>query len=271
MADYDEVVPSGQGGEIRVKILGAKIHNPGRFTKSWSVVTNDPEKKKLILKLSGNVKQVFSTSGQLFMSGFNDEAIRVDMTLENKLEEPIHITGWQWDENAKESGIDRNVGIDMKEVERGRTYRLTAWKKAGSEPAMYRGEIVLATDFAGMPEKKVPVRLTISRDVEVHPNKVYLGEMVVPEGSSKSFDREFRVIATRGDSLEILGAEPDREDITVKIQEVQAGKVYKGTIRTRPPSKMGNYEGSITIRTNYPGYEEIILYVGGRVRLDYER
>lgn len=86
-----------------------------------------------------------------------------------------------------------------------------------------------------------------------------------------SFDRQFRIIAARGDSLKILGAEPDREDITVKIQEIQAGKVFKGTVRVRPPSQMGNYDGTVKIKTNYSGYEEITLYVGGRVRLDFKR
>jgi hypothetical protein len=270
VADYDKVIPSGRGGEIRVKIHGAKIH-PGRFTKSWTVVTNDPENSKLTFKVGGTVKQVFNLSGQLFISGFQDESIKGEMTLENMLDEPIHITGWRWEDKAKEDGIDRNIGIELEEVEKGRKYRLKAWKAPEAEPAMHRGEIVLTTDFPDLPEKKIPVRLTISRDVEVHPNKVYLGEMVVPEGSSMSFDRQFRIIAARGDSLKILGAEPDREDITVKIQEIQAGKVFKGTVRVRPPSQMGNYDGTVKIKTNYSGYEEITLYVGGRVRLDFKR
>jgi len=267
VADYDKVVPSGQGGEIRVKIHGEKIH-PGRFTKSWSVVTNDPDNKKLVLKVGGTVKQVFKPSGQLLMSGFNDESIKGEMTLENMLDDPIRITGWKWEGKSIESGVDKKVGIKLEEIEKGRKYRLSAWKMPGAEPQMYRGEIILETDYPELAEKKIPVRLTISRDVEVHPNKVYLGEMLVPEGSSMSFDRQFRIIAARGDSLKILGAEPDREDITVKIQEIQAGKVFKGTVRVRPPSKMGKYDGSIKIKTNYPGYEEITLYVGGRVRLD---
>lgn len=267
MADYDKVVPSGQGGEIRVKIHGTKIH-PGHFSKSWTVITNDPDNKRLVFKVAGDVKQVFRPSGQLFMSGFHDESIKGETILENMLDTPIHITGWRWDEKAEESGIDNSVGVKLEEIEKGRKYRVSAWKKPDAEPQMYRGEIVLTTDFSDLPEKKLPLRLTISRDVEVHPNRVYLGEMVVPEGTSKSFDRQFRIIAARGDTLRILSAEPDREDITVKIQEVQAGKVYKGTVRVRPPSTMGNFEGTIKIKTNYAGYEEITLKIGGRVRQD---
>ena len=267
MADYDKVIPSGQGGEIRVKIDGNKIH-AGRFSKSWTVVTNDPANTRLVFKVSGTVKQVFEPAGQLFMSAFQDESIKGELVLENKLDTPIHITEWRWDDRAKDSGIEKSVGVKLEEIEKGKKYKVTAWKKPDAVPDMYRGEIVLSTDFPDLPEKKIPVRLTISRDVEVHPNKVYLGEMVIPEGTSRSFDRQFRIIAARGDSLKVLSAEPDREDITVKIQEIQAGKVYKGTVRVRPPSKLGNFEGTIKIKTNYAGYEEIILLVGGRVRLD---
>jgi hypothetical protein len=267
VADYDKVIPSGQGGEIRVKIHGSKIHT-GRFNKSWTVVTNDPDNKRLTFQVAGTVKQVFDPSGQLFMSGFQDESIKSEMVLENKLDTPIHITGWRWDDKAKESGVEASVGVKLEEVEKGKKYRITAWKKPNASAEMHRGEIVLSTDFSGLPEKKISVRLTVSRDVEVHPNRVYLGEMVVPEGTSKSFDRQFRIIAARGDSLKVLSAEPDREDITVKIQEIQAGKVYKGTVRVRPPSNLGNFEGTIKIKTNYTGYEEITLFIGGRVRLD---
>jgi hypothetical protein len=266
VADYDKVIPSGQGGEIRVKIHGSKIHT-GRFTKSWSVVTNDPDNRKLTFKVGGTVKQVFGMSGQLMMSGFQDESIEGELILENKLENPIHISGWKWNEKDKDNEIKNNVDVKLEEIEKGRKYRIIAWKKPYAEPKMYRGEIVLSTDFPSLPEKKIQIRLTISRDVEVHPNRLYLGEMVVPEGTSKSFDRQFRIIAARGDTLEILGVEPNSEDITVKIQEIQAGKVYKGTVRVRPPSQLGNFEGSVKIKTNYSGYEEITLLVGGRVRL----
>ncbi len=266
MADYDKVIPPGQGGEIRVKIHGAKIHT-GRFNKSWSVVTNDPDNRRISLKVAGTVKQVFAMSGQLLMSGFYDEEIGSELILENKMENPIHITGWKWEKKSKENGIGNNVGVKLEEIENGRKYRVTAWKKPYAEPQMYRGDILLETDFPGLSEKKIPVRLTISRDVEVHPNRVYLGEMVVPEGKSMSFDRQFRIIAARGDTLKVLGVEPSRDDITVKIQEIQAGKVYKGTVRVRPPTQLGAYEGQVKIKTNYAGYEEITLLVGGRVRL----
>ncbi len=65
MADYDKVIPSGSEGKITVKIHGHKIH-PGRFKKSWTVSTNDPENERLVLYVGGSVKKVFETV-QLFL------------------------------------------------------------------------------------------------------------------------------------------------------------------------------------------------------------
>lgn len=267
MAEYDKAIPPGREGSIRVKIYGSKIH-PGRFDKTWAVTTNDPENERLMLHVKGTVKKVFDESGQLYLSGFRDDEIKGDIVLKNLLDHPLNITGWRWSEKALESGIDRKIGAELDTLEAGKEYRLSVWKKPNTQPEMYRGEIILTIDDSLVKEKKISVRLTISQDVELHPNKVYFGEMVVSDGKTKSFDRQFRIIAARGDSLQILGAIPDREEITVNIQEVQAGKVYKGTVRVRPPSKMGTFEGNIKISTNYSDYEEITLYVAGRVRTD---
>lgn len=268
MADYDKVIPPGQEGKITVKIYGKKIQ-PGRFNKGWTIATNDPENERFAIHIMGTVTRVFEQSEQLSLTGFWDEEIRSETVLTNNLDRPIIITGWHWDERALEFGLDKKLGVKLEELEKGKKYRVAVWKNPKVEADTYRGDIVLTTDYAEMKEKSLPVRITVTRDVEIQPNKVYFGEMVVPEGTSKSFDRQFRIIAARGDSLQILSAIPDREDVTVNIQEVQAGKVYKGTVRVRPPSKMGSYEGSIKIRTNYPGYEEITLSVIGRVRADY--
>jgi hypothetical protein len=265
VAEYDKVIPSRSEGKITVKIHGHKIH-PGRFKKSWTVATNDPDNKRLILYVGGSIKKVFEFSGQLAMSGFRDEEMKGETILTNLLDEPINVKGWRWDEKATQDGIDKKVGIKLDVIEQGRKYRISAWKRKGVEPEHYRGEVVLETDYTAMPEKKIGVRMTVTPDVEVHPNKVYFGEMVVREGVSKSFDRQIRIIAARSDTLEILKVVPDSDEITVKIQEVQAGKVYKGTVSVRPSAKVGSYMGSIKIYTNYPGYEELSVVIAGAVR-----
>jgi hypothetical protein len=102
--------------------------------------------------------------------------------------------------------------------------------------------------------------------VEVHPKTIIMREMIVDEGTSKSFDKRITIIAARADSLKILKVEPDREDITVNVQEIVPGKSYRCTVRIRPPSKTGRYLGTLTVHTNYPGYEEMEVNITGTVR-----
>lgn len=87
MADYDKVIPSGQVGEIEVKIYGNKIH-AGRFKKSYAVRTNDPEQENVNLILSGNIRKVYDVSSDLAVIGFSDEDMKKEIIFTNLLDRP---------------------------------------------------------------------------------------------------------------------------------------------------------------------------------------
>jgi hypothetical protein len=103
--------------------------------------------------------------------------------------------------------------------------------------------------------------------VEVYPDRLYFGEMVIPAGATKAFDRTFNIVAARGDSLKILKAVPNRDDMTVKIQELQPGKSFRGTVWIRPSSRLGQYAGAVKIYTNNPKYKELVLDIVGSIRV----
>lgn len=264
MADFDKVIPPGQEGEIKVTIYGNKI-STGRFSKKYTVMTNDPENSKVVLAVSGNIKRVFEISKGLSMFGFADEQLNAGVTVVNVLDTPVRITGYEWAEKSRNMG-DR-VEVKIKEVEKGKKYKLDVWAKDNLAPGSYFGEIVLQTDFEAVKEKVVKVTLRISPEVDVNPKTLHFMEMSVPEGTSKSFDKVFRVIANRGDTLKVLDVIPDREDISVSMKEVEPGKIYRGTVRIRPPTSLGKYSGSLKILTNYPGYEELTVAIRGNIRI----
>ncbi|UCF06823.1 MAG: hypothetical protein JSV33_07310 [bacterium] len=266
MADYDKVILPGQEGKIDVKIHGHKIR-PGRFNKAYTVKTNDPENSRLVLSIMGDIKKVFDVSKPLSISGFKDEKLKLETIVSNLLTEKIHIKDARWSVKSKGTKeFEERIGFKLKTVKKGEKYQITVWNKKDLPPGHYMADLVLTTDFDRLKEKSIPVRITITPDVEVHPKTLHLGEMMVPEGTSRSFDRTFRVIATRGDSLKVLRVIPDTEDITINIKEIHPGKSYQGTIRVRPPKMVGRYNSSFKIITNYPGYEELDVFVKGVVR-----
>ena len=266
MADFDKVIPPGKEGEIKVKIFGTKIH-PGHFNKGYTVTTNDPNNSRVVLSIAGDIVRVFDFSNDLTISGFKDEDLKLETIITNLIETPIKITDYKWVQRAGfPDDFEKKLGVKLEKIEEGRKYRLKVWNKKKLNPGHHMADLVLATDFHLLKEKSIAVRFTITADVEVHPRTMHLGEMFVPEGTSKSFDRSFRIIAARGDSLKVLSVIPDREDITVNIKEVSPGKSFRGTVKIRPPSTVGRYTASLKIITNYPGYEELKLPVKGIVR-----
>lgn len=266
MADYDKVIPPGQEGRIGVKLIGYKLH-PGRFTKSFSVKTNDPENAKVILKVTGRINQVLELNKGLALSGYRGEELRDEIILTPKVEEPFKITGYHWEPARDGETLRDAVDIDISPIEGGTKYKLEARLNKDMPPKQYMGDLVIETDFDKLPEKKIMFRLRLMDDVEVHPNTVYMRELRLREGTSKSFEKIVSLIAARGDSLEIKDVIPSDESITWNIQEVKPGKAFSVRFQVRPPSVPGKYMASLKFITNYKGYEEIEVPIIGSVRV----
>jgi hypothetical protein len=231
------------------------------------VKTNDPENEQFNLTVEGTVTKALEFSREMRWAGFVDEPLKIESYITVLLAAPTNITGARWDDDGKTKGLDSKLGVKLDAIERGRKYRLTVWKKADLAPGSIVSNIVLATDNPKLKERIVPVAFTIMNDVELHPQRLYYGEMLLPPGATKAFDRTFNVVAARGDSLKILNVASSREDMTVKIQELVPGKSFRGTVLIRPTSKSDQFAGTITIQTNYPDYREIVLDVIGSVRV----
>lgn len=266
MAEYDKVVPPGKEGKVAVKIDGKKIF-PGMVEKSFTVMTNDPDNKQFFLVVQGNVKKVFEVSKELSWVGFADEEFKVEAIITNLLTTPVNILGFKWDQGSKDKGLDQKIGIKLDTIEKGQKYRLKLWRKKELPPDRVVADIVLMTDYPKLKEKVLKLSIVVAHDVELHPERLFFGEMILPPGATKPFDRTFNIIAARGDSLKILKVVPNRKDITVNIKELMPGKSYQGTVSIRPESRIGQYFGSMKIYTNYPKYKEINLDLVGSVRV----
>jgi hypothetical protein len=269
VAEYDKVIPPGKEGKVAIKLDGKKIF-PGMVEKSFTVSTNDPDNKQFALTIQGNVKKVFEVSKELSWAGFADEDLKIETIITNVLGSPVNILGIKWDQNSKDKKLDEIIGAKVETIQKGQKYRLKVWKKKNLPTDRFVADIILMTDYPKLKEKVLKLSIVVAKDVELHPERLFFGEMVLPPGKTKNFDRTFNIIAARGDSLKILGVVPNRKDISVNIKELQAGKAYQGIVSIRPESKIGQYFGSMKIQTNYPKYKEINLDLVGSVRVGEE-
>lgn len=267
MADYDEVIPPGSEGKIGVKLIGHKLH-PGRFKKSFTVKTNDPENTKITLNVSGTIKQVFMVSKGMSLSGYKGDELKEEIILTSAIEEPIKLTGYHWSEKSRDkAALEKGIGVKITAIEDGKKYKIDTWLKDGLPPKQYFADLFVETDFEMLPEKKLAFRLHIMDDVELHPSTIYMRELSMKEGTTKSFEKIVSVISARGDSLKILDVIPSDETITWNIREVKPGKAYTCRFQIRPQAEPGKYEASLKFLTNYPGYEELIVPIKGSVRI----
>jgi hypothetical protein len=267
VADYDEVIPPGSEGKIGVKLIGHKLH-PGRFTKSFTVTTNDPENAKVTLSVTGQVRQVFQVSKAMALSGYRGDELKDEVILTTSIEEPVNLTGFHWSDQSKDKeALEEGIGVKITAIEKGKKYKIDTWLKKDLPPKQYLADIYFETDFEQLPEKKLQFRLQIMEDVELHPSTVYMRELEMTEGTSKSFEKIVSVISARGDSLKILDVIPSDESITWNIREVKPGKAYTCKFQIRPKSEPGKYEATLKFLTNYPGYEELVVPIKGSVRI----
>ncbi len=266
VAEYDKVIAPGQQGKVHIKIDGKKI-GAGAFDKGFLVKTNDPANEQFNLSVKGFVAKALEFSREMRWAGFTDETLKIESYITVVLSSPMNILSARWDDAAAAKGLPERIGVKLDPIARGKKYRLTVWKKAELAPGTVVSDIVLTTDSPKLKETIVPVALTIMNDVELHPQKIYYGEMLIPPGATKGFERSFDIIAARGDSLKIVKAVSSRNDMTVKIQELIPGKSFRGTVLVRPTSKIDRFEGTIKIQTNYPKYREVVLDVVGSVRV----
>ena len=266
MAEFDKAIPPGREGTIKATIDGKKLF-PGMFEKNFTVDTNDPANKQFTLTVQGVVKRVFELSREMKWTGFTDDDLKFDVNITNLLATPIDVKSVRWAEDVRGKELEDRIGLKIDTVEKGKKYLLRIWKKKELRPDNVMADIILTTDFPKIPEKRIPMSIVVQNDVQIYPDRLYFGEMLIPAGATKPFDRTFNIIAARGDSLKILRAVPSRADMTVKIQELQPGKSFRGTIWVRPETRIGQYEGSIKIYTNYPKYKELVLDIVGSVRV----
>jgi hypothetical protein len=266
VADYDKVIPPGKEGKINIKIDGKKLF-PGMFEKSFTVKTNDPDNAQFVLTVTGTVKKMFELSREMRWNGFVDDPFEFETDITNLTGTPIDITGAKWDADAAAKGLADKIAIKLTTIEKGKKYRLKLTKKKDLPADNLVANIVLTTDFPKVKEKILPMSILIQKDVQLYPDRIYLGEMIIPPGATKAFDKTFNIVAARGDSLKILRAVPNRDDMTVKIQELQPGKSFRGTVWVRPSSRLGQYAGSIKIYTNNPKEPELILDIVGSIRV----
>ena len=125
MARFDRSIPPGGEGkitlEVRTKGYQGKLHKKAR------VLSNDPKHPQVIIGLKGNVWVPINVNPRYVrLRGTEDEEVHGVVNLQGKKKEPMVV------ELASVS-IPKRVDVQLKEIEKGRTYQLTVKNKVKGE------------------------------------------------------------------------------------------------------------------------------------------
>lgn len=145
-------IPPGQSGQISVKLNTHGLS--GRLIKEVGVVTNDPQKPEVRLRLQTIVRPEIVVSERSVYFGVvpKDKGAKREVTLTVPSDRDILI--------LDAASTDQNVTVEMKTVPdtAGRMVRLILSLKPAAEEGYHFGNIVIKTTSHLNPQLFIPVR-----------------------------------------------------------------------------------------------------------------
>lgn len=218
-----------------------------RFTESAIVYSNDPQKSKTRISLSGVVKHYIKVepSTTITLQGYYGDKIKKTATITPiEQEQPLKIT-------EITSNIDDKIKYTLETIKKGEKYSLEIKTLSGiKEP--FRGNIVLKTNSQKKPQFKIYVTGKLQKEIKVSPEYVYFGIIDISKEviDPKSLKRTVMVSKAKGDDFVIEKIETNANWIITKSGTQEKGKKYNITI-TIDKDKLpkGKFRKQVTIHT----------------------
>lgn len=263
MAKFDRVIPPGQEGAIEFAIDGGKVK--GRFSKSATVQTNDPNHPKMTVTLSGTIKSYveIEPGTRIFLKGSYDEPVVKGITVYSNVEnaeKPFVIT-------KLESDIDDKITYKMEETEEKGKYLIQVWKNPKLPVSNSFGSLFIHTNIEQAPQKVIQVQVTTDGDLIVRPTILNFGSVPDPVGQKleKPLQKTL-TIANSKDEFSIDNITFSTAGYRAKIEPIQEGHTYKVTVDFYPEAGGQNYMGEMVIHTTDPREPTVKVRLLARLR-----
>jgi hypothetical protein len=249
----------GESSTMTISYESAK--RPGQANQTVTLITNDPAQPRVPIKLTGEVKPVYDLDpkeglifGQLTQSSNETRTVKIA----NKYTDPLHL-------QLKEGQDFGPFGIQLKDVEPGRRYALSATTKPPLKVDRFQALVLLTTGLELVPEIRVPLYGFVQPPVSLRPTKLFL-----PKNSVSDIKRVLQLSYTADYPLELTAVKATHDAIKVTAQKALPGpdgkpvNAYQITV-TLPPGEMipEDAEPAIEITTNAkdPQYQRFVVPV----------
>lgn len=149
----------------------------GAVSKTVTITTNDPVQPSFVFKIEGSVLPLFTakpsqslTFGALYPDSHETRSVEITNNYPEKMALKV-----------KEGQNFAAYNVELKELEPGMRYELTATTRPPLSRGMVRAQVQLLTGFEKYPEIMIDVGASVQPLVRVSPDKLYLPRTSVSE------------------------------------------------------------------------------------------
>ncbi|MCK4658216.1 MAG: DUF1573 domain-containing protein [Phycisphaerae bacterium] len=210
---YDKQIAPGKEGKINVKVRTKNFR--GKFSKSVTISTNDPNNPTVRLKLSGVAKQYITVEPHnvSFTKVQPDQVLNKTITIVNNSDEHLELT-------VKENKVGP-FSAELKEIEPGKHFELAITGNPPYRPRLNRATFYLGTNIAAQKEIKIRCTAMVPPRLELRPESLQFRS-----AQDKESKRTVRFINNGKTEVKITAVEVNDPRVTATVHEQQPGKDY---------------------------------------------
>jgi hypothetical protein len=262
---FDRTVAAGGMGKITVSV--DTTGSWGEVVRRTAVFSNDPKTPVKHLEMRLRITPVISIEPtRVTMRGFPEETLSKEIVIRSNIERPLEL-------REKELTVPGRISHRILPIEEKHSYAIT-FENQVKEPAVYRGRLILETNFPERPVLVIPIFCRILDDIEVTPGAVDFGRVQKDcfletrkdkAGTNKRFlenlpalKKDIFVSGNRNDTFKISRTAIDTRYFRTDIKEFPGGNRYRITL-VALVEKMGKerIDTLLKIYTNSPSHPVI--------------
>ncbi len=208
--------PLAPGESDTFEIKYDTIKRKGKAQQTVTLNTNDPTRPAVRISVTGNVRPLYAAIPEAIMFSRlrSDTAATQSLKIVSRYEGPLNL-------KIKEGQDLGPFHVELKELQPGAEYELTATTKPPLDGETVRATVRLETGIERAPEVKVQVVGYIQPDVTVRPSMLHVSPLIItareyPLKMTSRADQPVKVreVRTSVDTIkvEVLPPEPARDD-----------------------------------------------------------
>lgn len=200
--------PLSPGESCEIKISYASKTKMGKAHQTITLVTNDPLQRLVPITIRGEVKPCYEVdpkNGLIFGTLLRTARETRAMSILNRYEKPLSL---RLEKNQEAGPFE----FELKQVEPGQRYELSATSLPPIASGTYNGRVVLSTSLEHMPEITIPVFARVAPPIEVR------GKLRWPRSSVMDMKQRIWLVHPSDQPVEVREVKASHEMIKVEYR-----------------------------------------------------